>query len=128
APSKCSHSRPIAFASYDRGRTALAPRRSHFQRLEIRDTRLGEFPCLLNKIVLDPAAFRGGEGFHPINAALAERNLRMLSWLLQVDILQMHGVEPAWVPREVIGGDQAGRDRRHLELKLDQLRIEEVKK
>ena len=38
----------------------------------------------------------------------------------------MHRVEAARVLQEVLGGDEAGRDRRHLELELDQLRIEQV--
>src|SRR5205823_375316 len=53
-----------------------ARRRSNIQSLEIRDTLLREFPVLLDKVVLDPAYLRSGEGLHPIDSALAQRNLR----------------------------------------------------
>ena len=45
--------------------------------LEIRDALLGQFPCLLDEVILDPADLRGGEGFYPIDAALAKRDLRV---------------------------------------------------
>ena len=50
---------------------------SNLQRLEIRDTLLREFPVLLDEVVLDPADLRGGEGLHPVDAALAHRDLRV---------------------------------------------------
>src|SRR5580693_2588336 len=115
--------------------------RSDLQGLQIRDTLLSELPALLDEVVLDSACFRCREGLCPIDGAFAHRNLRAppststsprpralwRRWRdrsVHVNVLEMNRAEPAWVLQEVVGRDQAGRDRRHLELELDQRRIE----
>jgi hypothetical protein len=98
---------------------------SNVQGLEIGGTRAREVSGLFNELIFDPAHLRHGEGFDPVDAALAERLLRALR-LAHSDVLEMHREETAWVLREVVGGNQASRDGGHLELELDELGVEQV--
>jgi hypothetical protein len=66
------------------------------QRLEVRDAPLGEFPILLNKIILNAASFCGGECFLPIDAALAHCNLRYArARLVRMSIVRVGQI---WLP------------------------------
>jgi len=98
---------------------------SNVQVFQVSDTLLGEIPVLFDKIVFHSAGAGGFESFDPIDAALAQGDLRMLG-ALHVHVLQMHREEPAGVLFKVIGRNQPGANRGHLELEFDQFGIEQV--
>ena len=87
---------------------------------------------LLDEEVLHAARSRGGKRGRPVEAALADRGLRIPAAAsvhdrrparLDVEILQVHREEPARVFLEVVGRDHAHVVGGHLELEADQLRI-----
>src|ERR1041384_1242619 len=81
---------------------------SDVQRFEIGHTLLRQFPVLFDEVVFNAADFGGGEGFYPIDAAFAHRNLWPLArGALHVYVLEMHRVKAAWVFREIFRGDEA---------------------
>src|SRR6476620_4142677 len=109
------------------------------ERLQIRHALAHELFVHLDEVVLYAAGLCGAERLDPVDAALPDRRLRTASaaagaavWRgggngrVHVEVLQMHRDETIGVRREVISGDQAARDRRHLELELHELRVEQV--
>src|SRR5262249_44769224 len=111
---------------------------SNFERLEIRDALLRELPGLLDEVILYTGCFGGAEGLDPIDGPCSDGNLGSSPAApasvgalrrgrrdrgVHVDILEMHRNETAGILHEILGADQASRDRRHLKLKLDQFGI-----
>src|SRR5262249_25468558 len=97
--------------------------RSDAQRLEKGHALLRRFEIQLDEVIPDAAGLRRGECLSPLDRALAERGGGAGR---RVPVLKVHRVEPALILREVLGGVEALRDRRHLELKLHQRGIEQA--
>src|ERR1039457_2242640 len=76
-----------------------------------------------DEVILEPARFCRRKDLRPIERALTHRH-RFLGY--RRPVLHVHRNEAARVLRKVLGGVVAPADRRHLELELDQLRIEPV--
>src|SRR5437764_13319275 len=106
---------------------------SNLHRLQCGDAFLRELHRLFDEVVPDAASLGGGKRLDPVDAALADRHLRPAAlspgagrqWRVEIDILDVHRVKAARVLREVLMGDEALADGRHLELELDQSRIEQ---
>src|SRR6266581_2235749 len=106
---------------------------SNLEALEKPDAFLRKLHVLLDEVVLDATDLRSRKRLHPVDAALSESHRPAARTpsagcrgCLEIHVLQMHRDEAAGVSREVVSGDEAAADRGHLELELDQLRIEQL--
>jgi hypothetical protein len=105
--------------------------RSYFVRLisldlqivEIRNAGFHHWQIHFDEVILDAAGSRGSKDFLPIQSVLPHGH-DLLG--LRGPALHMHGNEAARVLREILGGIVAPADSGDLELKLNQLRIEQV--
>src|ERR1039458_1487325 len=76
-----------------------------------------------DEVILEPARFCRRKDLRPVERALPHRHC-FLGY--RRPVLHMHRNEAPRVLRKVLGGVVAPADRRHLELELDQLRIEQI--